>query len=229
VAALLVAVICLLALAVSALGLLHELSRPPTAAERGRAAAEEVARRWRTWPAGRIFPATVPYTLEVGGLESARRVGIATQVSCESAVDAPLLATLRANGCQAVLRATYLDQLQGLAITVGVVAFPDERSATAAAGRLPSGEKAVPGLRALPFPGSVVARFGDAARQVGAVRHQGPYVVLATIGYADGRPAARIKRKQGYLNEVVPQPAERILGALATPARPDCSSPEWSC
>jgi hypothetical protein len=75
----------------------------------------------------------------------------------------------------------------------------------------------------------VAARFGDAARQVAVTRHRGPYVVIATIGYADGRPAAKIKQKQGYLNAVAPQLADAVLGPLATPARPDCSSPEWSC
>jgi hypothetical protein len=229
VAASLVAVVCLIAIVVAAIGLAREMNRPPTAAERSRAAAAEVAGRWRTWPVGKIFPATVPYTLEVGGQESARRVGIGQDPACEGAVDAPLRATFRAAGCRAMLRATYLDQLQGLAITVGVAAFPDARSAARAAARLPADDTAVPGLRALAFPGSVTARFGDAARQVGAVRHQGPYVVLATIGYADGRPAALTKQTQAYLSEVVPQPAERILSSLAAPARPDCSSPEWSC
>jgi hypothetical protein len=219
----------MVALVVSVVGLALELNRAPTAAERGRAAAEEVAGRWRTWPAEKIFPATVPYTLEVGGKESARRIGIGPGKACGAAVDAPLHAPFRTYGCLAVLRATYLDQLQGLAITVGVVAFPDERTAAQAARRLPSDEKAVPGLRALAFPGTAAGRFGDAARQVGAVRHRGPYIVMATIGYADGRPAAETRQTQAFLNEVVPQPAERILGALATPARPDCASPEWSC
>ncbi|WP_222720849.1 hypothetical protein [Actinomadura sp. HBU206391] len=220
--------VCLVALVVAVVVLTSELTRPPTVAERNRAATAEVARRWEAWPAGKIFPDTVPYTLSVGGKESARRVGIGRDRACSGAVDAALATTLRTYGCRAVVRATYLDQLQGLAITVGVVAFPDVAKASAAVPRLPA-DKPAPGLRALPLPGSAASRFDDAARQEAAIRHRGPYVVIATIGYADGRPAAKIKQKQGYLKVVVPQLAESILGTLAAPARPDCSSSAWSC
>jgi hypothetical protein len=225
------AVICLFALVVvvAVAGLFGELTRSPTSAERRRAAAVEVARRWEAWPAGKIFPAAVPYSLDVGGRESARRVGIGTDTACQSALDAPLRAAFRSYGCRAVIRATYLDQLQGLAITVGVAAFRDERKAGEAATRLPPGARPAPGLRALPFADSVVSRFDDVARQSAAVRHRGPYVVIATIGYADGRPAGGAKQKQDYLDAVAPQLAESVLGSLTTPARPDCSSAEWSC
>jgi hypothetical protein len=224
-----IAVICLFALVAAVAGLLGELTRPPTSAERDRAAVVEVARRWEAWPAGKIFPATVPYTLDVGGQERARRVGIGPDQVCQSALDAPLHAAFRSYGCRAVVRATYLDQLQGLAITVGVAAFPDERKAGEAAARLPRGAKPAPGLRALSFADSVASRFDDAARQSAAVRHRGPYVVIATIGYADGRPAGGARQKQDYLDAVAPQLAESVLGPLTTPARPDCSSAEWSC
>ncbi|NEA22964.1 hypothetical protein G3I70_10740, partial [Actinomadura bangladeshensis] len=80
------------------------------------------------------------------------------------AADEALVRSLTSRGCRAALRATYLDQAQGLAVTVGVVVFPDERSAREAVAWFPDRETG-PGLRALPFPGSVAARFGDAARQ----------------------------------------------------------------
>src|SRR3569833_1090289 len=54
-----------------------EFHRAPTTGELYRAATEEVRDRWRTWPAERIFPDSVPYTSEQGGVEQARRVGIA--------------------------------------------------------------------------------------------------------------------------------------------------------
>ncbi len=78
-------------------------------------------------------------------------------------------------------------------MTVGVVVFPDERSAREAVAWFPDGEPR-PGLRALPFPGSVAARFGDAARQTSAAARAPAYVVAATAGYADGRPALRGRR-----------------------------------
>ena len=227
--AVVVAVISLAVFAGSTAALVAELTRAPTAAERNRAMIVEVARRWDAWPAGKIFPATAPYTLRVGGDETARRVGIGQDTSCTGATDTAWHSTLRAHGCLAALRATYLDQLQGLAITVGVIAFPDERTASRAAGMLPANRRAVPGLRALAFPGSTVARFGDAARQEAAMRYRGPYVVIATIGYADGRPAGKDGPKQNDLEVIVPQLADAILRPLTAPARPDCGSREWSC
>jgi hypothetical protein len=221
--------VCLAALVASVIVLTGELTRPPTAAERDRASDAELARRWEAWPAGKIFPDTVPYTLSVGGKESARRIGIGHETACEGAVDAALHATLRSHGCRAVIRATYLDQLQGLAVTVGVVAFPDASRAAGAMQGMPKKVQPSPGLRALSLPGSVAARFDDAARQEAVIRHRGPYLVMATIGYADGRPAAKIKERQGYLKVVVPQLADSIIGSLARPARPDCSSSAWSC
>jgi hypothetical protein len=203
-----------------------ELTRQPTQPERDRAAIEEVARRWQAWPVGKIFPATLPYTLDVGGSEKARRVGIDPAGSaCATAVEQRVAGTLRGYGCRGALRATYLDQLQGLAITVGVVAFPDERSAALAKAKLPR----TPGLRTLALPGSVVARFTDAARQTSVARQNGPYVVLAAIGYADGRPAAKAKQRQTDLYTIAPQLAEAVLTPLATRAPVDCTQETWSC
>jgi hypothetical protein len=221
------ALVCLAVAAVAAVQVIHELTRPPTAVERDQAAIEEVATRWRTWPAGRIFPATLPYNLDVGGPEKARRVGIDPDgITCASAVTGQLADTLRRYGCSGALRATYLDQAQGLAITVGVVAFRDERSAALAGTKLPK----APGLRTLALPGSVVARFTDAARQTSVGRQKGPYIVLAAIGYADGRPTTKAKQKQTDLYTVAPQLAEDVLAPLVARARVDCGAQQvWSC
>ena len=216
-----------LAVAVAAgVQVVRELTRQPTQLERDRAAIQEVARRWQAWPVGKVFPATLPYTLDVGGAEKASRVGIDPAGSvCDAAVEARLAGILRGHSCRGALRATYLDQLQGLAITVGVVAFPDERSAALAKAKLPK----TPGLRTLPLPGSVVARFTDTARQTSVARQSGPYIVLATIGYADGRPAAKAKQRQTDLYTIAPQLAEAVLNPLAARAPVDCARETWSC
>lgn len=219
----------LLGLAVAGAAAVHvigELTRPPTRVERDRAVIHEVARRWQAWPTGKIFPATLPYTLEIGGAEKAHRVGIdPARPACDPAVEARLAGTLHRYGCRAALRATYLDQLQGLAITVGVVAFPDERSAVLAKMKLPK----TPGLRTLALPGSVVARFTDSARQNSVARQAGPYIVFATVGYADGRPAAKARAKQTDLNTVAPQLAEAVLTPLAAREPVNCAQETWSC
>ncbi|RAY13302.1 hypothetical protein DPM19_19645 [Actinomadura craniellae] len=219
-----VAAACLVVMVPALLAVQRELGRAPTGAERARAVLAEQAGRWRSWPAGRLFPGTIAYTLAVGGRETARRVGIGPGTGCAAAVDVPLRDGLRRAGCRAVLRATYLDAPQGLVITVGVLVLPDPAAAARTAARLPSGRSvASPGLRALPFPGSVTSRFGDAARQAAAVAHRGPYVVAATVGYTDGRPAARIRSRQDVLFEIAPQLAAGVLGPLA--AGPGCGRP----
>src|SRR4051812_48243977 len=106
-----------------------EFHRKPTQWEMYRAAAEEVRSRWRTWPAEKIFPDSVPYTSEQGGVEHAQRVGIAPEKGCTTGIDAAPAALLTRYGCRALLRATYVDQLQGIVVTVGVAALTDERAA----------------------------------------------------------------------------------------------------
>ncbi|WP_067804216.1 hypothetical protein [Actinomadura formosensis] len=225
-AALVAAPACATVLVVAGVRLSAELGRGPTAAERAAAMAAEVSGRYRTWPAGRIFPAELPYTLGQSSPETARRVGIGTDTRCETAADDTLVRSLAARGCRAVLRATYLDQAQGLAVTVGVAVFPDERRAREAVDWFPGGTPR-PGLRALPFAGSVAARFGDAARQTSAAAQRGPYVVAATVGYADGRPTLR--GPQADLSELAPQLVRGVLRPLTTPAKVRCGDREWRC
>ncbi|MFE9100929.1 hypothetical protein ACGFJT_04055 [Actinomadura geliboluensis] len=225
-AALVAASACATVLVVAAVRLSAELTRGPTPAERAAAAAAEVAGRYRAWPAGRIFPAGIPYTLGQSSPATARRVGIGTDTRCAPAADDALARSLVVRGCRAVLRATYLDQTQGLAVTVGVAVFPDERSAREAAEWFPD-RAPRPGLRALPFEGSVAARFGDAARQASAAAQRGPYVVAATAGYADGRPALR--GPLADFAELAPQLARAVLAPLATPAEVRCGDREWRC
>ena len=44
-----------------------------------------------------------------------------------------------------------------------------------------------PGVRAVSFHRTPVARFGNRQRQLSSVRRAGPYLVFTTVGYADGR------------------------------------------
>lgn len=113
------------------------LNREPTNAELQRAANKEVARRWQAWPARRIFPDRVPYAPLEGHSEYASRTGIVPDTGCDQGVDPEIAATLARHGCKAVLRATYVDQLEGVAVTVGVVAFADPFRADRAYRELP--------------------------------------------------------------------------------------------
>ncbi len=124
--------LCCLTLGVTAESSAHaELTRPPTAAERSAAAAAAVAGRWRSWPAGRIFPAGLGYTTSLQTTETARRAGISAGSGCRSAIGATAGRQALQDGCRAALRATYADQLQGIVYTIGVFAFASPRGAAA--------------------------------------------------------------------------------------------------
>lgn len=207
----------------------RELTRKPTAAELSAAAAAAVAGRWRTWPAGRIFPAGLGYSTDLLTQETARRIGVSPGTACVAAVDRALDRLAARAGCRAALRATYLDQLQGVVYTVGVLAFADRPRAAAFVRGLPRNPPRVIGLRAQAFPGTGAAAFDDAARQVATARQDGPYVVLTVAGYADGRPAAVTAKPRTSVFAPAAQLAAAIIGPLTVPAEVSCRGPEWSC
>lgn len=211
-----------------------DATRPPTSAELRRAATAEVAQRWQRWPVGRIFPERLPYSPD-GSIrdpadgqqtEIAGRVGVAPASGCAEVIEPRIAVLLQAQGCRAVLRATYLDQLQGIVVTVGIAVFPDEWAAYRARLDVP-GEATT--LRSMPFPNTVTARFSDAARQSGSAERAGPYIVLTTSGYTDGRPAAATPKKREEIFDVAPQLATSIARSMSSQKLPDCTSREWMC
>ncbi len=172
------------------------LPRTFSAAQKQQIMAWEMGRRWRLWPAGEIFPPAVHYQIPAPALGgptgltlAARRVGIASQAPCLAATDPAVAKVLLRHGCTAVLRATYIDATQSLAVTVGVAVLRSPPAARAALRSLPglNGQRLAPGLRAVPFRHTLVTRFGDRQRQLSWDRAAGPYLVFATVGYADGR------------------------------------------
>jgi hypothetical protein len=224
------AAFCCLAVAIGAGSAARaDLTSKPTPAELSAAAALAVADRWRSWPAGRIFPAELGYTTSLLTREDARRIGIAPRTACPAGVDAVLRRLASRDGCQAVLRATYVDQLQGVVYTIGVLAFASGRGAERFVRGLDADRPGVIGLSALAFPGTASAAFSDAARQASTARRQGPYVVLTVSGYADGRPAAATLEARGPVFAPATQLASRIIGPLTVPAVVNCRSPQWSC
>ncbi|WP_344280667.1 hypothetical protein [Actinomadura napierensis] len=213
-----------------------ELHRDPTNAEVERAANAEVARRWQAWPAERIFPTKIAYSTRDGRGEYATRTGIVPDTGCATGADREIAATLGKHGCKAVLRATYTDQLQGIVVTVGVVAFADPWAADRAFKELPGSQgpdgsgSVGPALRAAPFPGTASARFTDAARQDRTSDRGGPYVVLTTSGEADGRPAAAVtKERPGKPFSIAAQIGHSVARNLAAKALPDCHERGWKC
>jgi hypothetical protein len=132
------------------------LPRHFSAGEQQQIIAWEVQKRWRAMPAGRIFPATVGYSLPDGIVPDdppltlqAVRIAIAPQSSCTAAVTSSAAASLlHRNGCSAILRATYIDQTSSFVVTVGIAVLPTPGAASAV-----SSDLADPQLAAAAGPG----------------------------------------------------------------------------
>jgi len=182
-------------LAASAGLVVQLLPRTFNTAQKQQIISWEMGKRWRTWPAAQIFPDSLQYPVPgsaLGGADlplAAHRIGIARQASCHAATDPAVARVLARYGCLAALRATYDDATHSLAVTVGVVVLPSPATASAAQHALPGqhGNGSRPGVRAVSFHRTPVARFGNRQRQLSSVRRAGPYLVFTTAGYADGR------------------------------------------
>jgi hypothetical protein len=218
-------------LAASAAGVSAQLlPRKFTAAQQQQIMAWETAGRWRTTPAGQIFPATVTYQLpsyaQGAGAPlslTARRVGIARQATCQAASDPAAAAVLAANRCAAVLRATYADQTDSMLVTVAIAVMPGASAARSAAGRLSAGRQLRPGVKTAPFRDTLARSFADQQRQLSWAVSAGPYLIMSTVGYADGRPREQVSSDPYAFQEMAGLAdgvANAIGGPLATPPPP---------
>jgi len=207
--------------------------------------AWEVMRRWQLLPAGQIFPASVSYQLSAKTLQdqaplklNAFRVSIAPPESdCAKAMtSAAAGAVLRKNGCQAVLRATYVDATRSFVMTVGVAVLPDSAAAASvhtklatlrlAAARQANGASLLPaGVLVLRY-GGADGRAYDYNRQISASFTAGPYVVMYAAGYSDGRPRVPVSRdeySEGEMTNMAAGVAHKVAHTLAaTPPAPRC-------
>ena len=209
------------------------LPRRFSAAQAEQLSTWEMLRRWRAWPAGQIFPRTLGYELPgyafsgVRGLHlTARRVGIAQPAHCTNAVDTAAAKILTRQGCQVVLRATYVDATRSLVTTVGVAVLPTSAAAASAATALSAGSGVRPGVVPVPFPHTIAARFFEPERQLTVATSDGPYLVLSAAGFADGRPRVRIST-DGYTEAEMFSLANGLARAVekplsAAPPAPHC-------
>lgn len=183
-------------LAVSLTGVASQmLPRQFTAQQQRQITDWEVGKRWRELPAGSIFPASVSYPAPAAlddnpGLRlTAGRDGIARQASCAAVTDAAVGAVLARDGCQAMLRATYVDGTDSYVVTVGVAPMPGSAQADAAARELASlvGASGA-GVETMPVSGTPAAAFTDGRRQLSGAVARGPYLIFYAVGYTDDRP-----------------------------------------
>jgi len=245
-AAIIALILGLAGLAVSAAGLATQLlPRHFTASQQRQIEAWEVLRRWQTMPAGQIFPASVSYQLPASVLRDtapleldALRVSIAPQQSdCAKAVaGAAAAAALRRNGCETVLRATYVDATRSYVMTVGVAVLPNAVAATsadsglaaprlAAAREASAGGRLSAGVTAVRFGGAGAGRY-DYNRQISKSFTAGPYLVMYAAGYSDSRPRVRMDQDE-YSDAEMTFMADGVAHAVArtlaaSPAPPRC-------
>lgn len=225
----LAAVVCLAVAAVAGIAAHADLVRKPTAAQRAVAAAKAVADRWRDWPAGRIFPATLSYSTSLLSTETASRVGVASQASCVGAIATGLAPLAASDHCRAAVRATYVDQLQGVVYTIGVLAFPNARDADAFAARMSGSSAGASPLLPLALAGTASSRFSPAARQAETESQTGPFVILTVAGYADGQPGGRGQQARPSIFAPAAQLAGEVIAPLTRPVTVNCASRAWSC
>jgi len=224
-------------LVVSLTGLaIQLLPRHFSAAEQRQIMAWEVSKRWRSLPAGDIFPASVRYDLPAATVSDltgvslqAARVGIARQAACPDGTDVAAARVLTSGGCQALLRSTYTDESATYVITVGIAVLPSAARAAgaqAAITRTGGGRPLGPGVHAVAFAGTLAGSFGDGQRQISQSFAAGPYLIMYTAGYADGRPRVPIGNDpyaQSEMTSAARGVAQAVAGILATPpAPPSC-------
>ncbi len=166
----------------------RELTRHATGAEQAAAVQAEIASRWQRLAAGKIFPATFPYTTsDFGATMTARRVGIAPRATCATALDPAVASLLRKWGCVTVLRATYVDASGTLAVTAGIAVMPSVGAADRVVDASDE-EPAQAGVLTFGLPGTLADQFGNAQRRAfGSIQSLGPYIFLYAAGYTDGR------------------------------------------
>jgi hypothetical protein len=144
-------------------------------------------------------------------------------------------AALRKNGCEAVLRATYVDATRSYVMTVGVAVLPNAAAATSAdsglapprltAARAASGRGGLAaGVQVVSFGGAKAGVY-DYHRQISTSYTAGPYLIMYAAGYADSRPRVPVKddpysdAEMTYMAQGVARSVAHTLAAAPAPPR----------
>jgi hypothetical protein len=240
--ALIVLVLGLAGLVLSLTGLaVQVLPRHFTAAQQEQIEAWQVTSRWRVLPAGRIFPASVTYQLAPKVIQDAvplsldaLRVGIAPQSGCAKGVTTAAAQVLRRSGCEAVLRATYVDATRSYVTTVGIAVFPTAAAAftayqglsqpprLAATRDATGASRLAGGVQVVRFHGTASVLY-DYSRQITASFPAGPYLVMYAAGYADSRPPVRASSDSysyAEMTSLAAGVAKSVANTLAAPPAP---------
>jgi hypothetical protein len=242
--ALIALVVGLAGLVISATGLATQLlPRQFSAAQKQQIVNWEIASRWQQLTAGQIFRATISYRLSATVLQDATalnldalRIGVAPQSGCGPGVTtSAAAAVLRHDGCQAVLRATYVDATRSYIVTIGVAVLPSDAAAARAsqslsrpqltAARNAQTGTLAAGILEVRYHGAAAALY-DYSRQISVSFRKGPYLVMYAAGYTDSRPRVPVasdRYSYAEMTSLAAGVAWSVADTLAAqPASPHC-------
>ncbi|MGH3251742.1 MAG: hypothetical protein ACRDOI_36795 [Trebonia sp.] len=203
-----------------------------TVAQQRQILSWEVSRRWRTLPEATIFPDFVSYQLPSVVLDggdslalTARRLGVAAPAGCAQGAHPAAARILAGYGCTTVLRATYADSTGSMLVTVGVAVLPGIPAAIAAGNQLANMAQDDPARSVSPaaVPGTLADGFSAGQQQLSWDTHAGSYVIMATAGYADGRPPEHVKADSylfAEMNNLEQGISDTVSGVLGKPVPP---------
>lgn len=153
---------------------------------------EFLPKAWHNLPADRFFPDRFGVQGHNGHEFYAwARQGIDDATGCDDPGLEPELAdAVNEHGCQAVVRATYIDPTASLVTTIVVAAVgsPADAESIGEEFSVAAGEHEGPFALAFPVAGTPAELWTDEDRAGSSVEAAGSYVVTVVVGYVDGRP-----------------------------------------
>ncbi|MBO0511283.1 hypothetical protein [Streptomyces beijiangensis] len=164
---------------------------------------------WKDEPVDHLFPETLggkdaDYEGKLSNTGRAlwRRLGISQETACDKGLSAKTLAKAKELGCEAALRATYVDPTGNTIATVALMVIPGGESKRREMADFFDGREGLEAaVHALAVPGSLAEGWTDAVRSGSGLLPVGgdsmPYVVAATAGAADGRVAGGLPGEWG--------------------------------
>lgn len=150
---------------------------------------------WRAVALDDVFP-PVAHAVDGGAIAgSARdytRIGVAPAATCRAAFDPGLARLLSVHPCGPVLRVDYTDETRTMVATVGLVVLGTSPAEEADMNADTLGHHDDLRPRALAFPGTPAAGFGDPQRVAFHVlaSPNAPILDFAAVGFSDGRTAS---------------------------------------
>ncbi|MFF4359601.1 hypothetical protein [Streptomyces sp. NPDC001604] len=161
---------------------------------------------WRNEPAEKLFPATIGdppnYTYKASDKKIAQwsRMGISQDTSCAKGLSGKTKETAKRLGCQAVLRATYVDLTGDMVATVAIIVLPTGTTGAQKMGEFLDGQEHedVPDAAVVPLavPGTLAAKWQENRRNGmggdGLGDDTFPYAVAVTTGAVDGRTSGNL-------------------------------------